>query len=244
MTASAYVALPVVWIVVLVLSALAKARQVEETHSALQAFPLPNILKRRAVAVALPIGELILALGLLLSTGWVFVVSATSLLALSLVYFSLVLAILRRGEGTSCACFGALSGGEVTKATLVRNGLLAAGAAITVFRALAGGSVWGTLREFGSEEWTWLAVLTWTGALAALLGLRQQVHGSYERRPIPDATLIGPDGPVTVRELASTQARLLVFLPPNCAPCTQDRVRARGLGHAIVAYRGACRRQG
>lgn len=31
-TASAYVALPVVWIVVLVLSALAKARQVEETH--------------------------------------------------------------------------------------------------------------------------------------------------------------------------------------------------------------------
>ncbi|HNM97444.1 MAG TPA: hypothetical protein PKK40_05820 [Marmoricola sp.] len=47
--------------------------------------------------------------GLIFARGWLFtIVSATALL-LAAAYFGLIALVLRRGEATSCACFGALA---------------------------------------------------------------------------------------------------------------------------------------
>lgn len=219
MNSPGWLAFPAVWTLILVVSAAAKLRAREDTLSALQVLPLPAALRTRAVAVGLPVVEIALAVALVAASGRVFMVVASALCCLALGYLAVVTVILRRGESTRCACFGALSGGEVTAATLVRNLLLLAGAVATLAWALAGHCFVDTIRDRGAEAVTVLAGVAWTAAVCVLLGLRQTVVGSYERRPIPEATLIGPDGPVDIRVLAATQARLLIFLSRHCGPC-------------------------
>ncbi|MEI2779365.1 MAG: MauE/DoxX family redox-associated membrane protein [Tetrasphaera sp.] len=221
MTEPGWVVLPLTWAVVLTLSAAAKLRAVGTTQEALRALPLPMWLQSRRAVIGLPLAELALVLAVLVSRGAGFVTASVVLLAVALAYLAVVAVVLRRGEATSCACFGALSGGEVTGSTLARNVVLLVGAALTLAWAAAGQSVGATLLRLDVGGWIWVAATAWVAALAALLGLRHVVEGSYLRTPIPDAALVGPDGRVSLRQLASTQARLLVFLSPNCGPCIE-----------------------
>ena len=143
-------------------------------------------------------------------------------LALTLSFLALVTTLVQRGEAVRCACFGSLTGGEVTWVTVLRHALLVVAALVALLAGTRGHGVVGTLTSMSTADWAWLAAVAFAAVLAVAVGLRQEVVGSYERTPIPDATLVRLDGSeVTLKELAEDQAQLVLFLSPGCGPCME-----------------------
>jgi peroxiredoxin len=98
-------------------------------HRALGEFGLPRVLTG-PLGVAVPLVELAVAAGLLLpGVAWAAAVAAVGLL---LAFMAVIARSLARGETPDCNCFGRMSGGQVGRKTLVRNGLLTVAAAVVV----------------------------------------------------------------------------------------------------------------
>jgi hypothetical protein len=134
--------------------------------------------------------------------------------------YLLVIIRLNNREAGSCHCFGSFSQGQVTSRTVVRNGLLLAGAVVTLVAAFRGHATIGTLLDASTGTWAWLLATVWALALSVTMGLARPVSEDYVRQPIPEGSVILPDGSAhTLTALAAPQARLLVFLSPGCSPC-------------------------
>ena len=111
---------------------LAKLRARDATERTFRAF---GLAAPRALAVGVPVTELILAVGLVLVPSW----AALAALAV-LVGFSTILArAMRAGVDVGCGCFGTARRAPVSFVELVRNGLLALGAVVA---AQAGSPGW------------------------------------------------------------------------------------------------------
>ena len=76
-------------------------------------------------AVAVPVAELALAIALVLVPGW----AAVAALALLAAFTTVLAGALRRGIEVGCGCFGTSRHDQVSFVELVRNGMLAVGAA-------------------------------------------------------------------------------------------------------------------
>jgi uncharacterized membrane protein YphA (DoxX/SURF4 family) len=101
---------------------LGARRRTARTFRALQ-LPSPDSL-----AIAVPVVELALAVGLVLAPGW----AAAGALAL-LAAFSVFLArAVRAGVDVGCGCFGSAGNEPVSYVELVRNGLLGLAAAVAL----------------------------------------------------------------------------------------------------------------
>jgi uncharacterized membrane protein YphA (DoxX/SURF4 family)/thiol-disulfide isomerase/thioredoxin len=124
---------------VFAVAGLAKLFDRRGLREALREFGLPA-----PVAVVLPAVEIGVAVALLLPrTGWWAAVAAMLLL---LAFTAVVARSLARGRAPDCNCFGRLSSGPVGRDTLVRNGVLAAVAAVVIAagptRAAPGALAW------------------------------------------------------------------------------------------------------
>lgn len=239
MVTDAWVVAPLVLAAVLAVSGWAKRGDPQATLTAMASLQVPEPLRRPAIAAALPWGELALAAALLITWGWVFQVTALAALALTTTYLVLVVAALRRGDDAECGCFGELASARVTSRTAARNTLLLVAALATVAGAFTAGATVGTLLSMDADGWLWLATLAAVVALllsfaeppspAAAAGpplegppTAADEDADYLRTPIPFARLATAEGTqVSLRELARTQARLLIFLSPTCGACTQ-----------------------
>jgi uncharacterized membrane protein YphA (DoxX/SURF4 family) len=135
---SALLVVRLVLAAVFLAAAVGKARDQAGTRRSLESFGVPRALAP-AIALALPVVEIAIAVALVpVATAWWAGVAALLLL----VVFTAALAVgLLRGVEADCHCFGAVSSRPVGPATIVRNLVLAALAAVLV---AAGGDSPGT----------------------------------------------------------------------------------------------------
>ena len=223
---------------VLIVSGVAKARDVRATRDAFDALRVPGFIPADAAATALPWIEIVLAILLLLSpAGWLVPVTV-ALVLLMLSYTWIVARALGFDEPVTCSCFGSLGRHDIDRTTLGRNVLLVALAAAAVWFAADGGSAPAAFADLDGDGWWALGAAAAAAAVAVLV-----VGGSpartatvfdgelldYERQPIPYAVLTMRDGrTATLVELATTQARLLVVLNPHCGPCVRTAEKLDG----------------
>jgi thiol-disulfide isomerase/thioredoxin len=120
---------------VFVAAAVAKLTDLAGTRTAVTEFGVPERLAP-VVAVAVPLAELVVV-GLLIAESTRIAGGAGSLVLLAV--FSAAIAVsLARGSAPDCHCFGQLHAAPTSWKTLVRNGLLAVLAALTLAAGIAG----------------------------------------------------------------------------------------------------------
>jgi hypothetical protein len=235
----------VLWSLALVLlvSGSLKLRHTAETLRSLDELRLPRALRRLWVARSLPVAELAVGLGLLAAPAPVFTVVALGASLLFAVFFGLTLAVVARGENVVCACFGVQSQRPIDSLSVVRNGLLLAGAVAVTVGAREGAVLW--MLDFGLADWTVFfaaaatllaiaAVVLWVGrsgaahfrgaeASAAASGARPgapQPHTGGELWPVPDLEVTEASGrAVELVSIARDRPVLLVLLSAQCTPC-------------------------
>jgi hypothetical protein len=213
---------------VLLVSGVAKVadrQATEDMFTSLRVPVVPPVLGARV----LPYAEIALALLLLVLSGPLLVVAAVLALLVFLAYWLLIARALTFDPRPTCACFGRLGGHRVGPATLARNTILVALAVVALVAAPRGDGVLGGLVDFSSDDAVWLSVLVVAMALTWFVARTDEpapeqvpegVDGDYVRLPIPYGVVEDAKGRRhTLRELAKTQARLLVMLNPGCGGC-------------------------
>ena len=231
-----YVTAPLLIGLVLVASAVGKLRAPERARAAFSALGVPKPLDRPWVAQVHPWAEIALAVLLMVVPGPVGVLLAAAAVALLLVYLVLVVRALRSPVDVDCACFGALGGDRITKATVWRNAWLTAVAATALWCSLDGRSVASRLGALSVAEWWWLLAAAATSLTVALVlgGGRTQdtesdqqpvelAYGDdsdYVRFRTPALPVQLADGTRTdLRRLSRARAQLLIFVSEGCASC-------------------------
>jgi hypothetical protein len=229
----AFVLAPLVCGVVLLVSGLAKLRDAPATEAAFAAMPVPEVLRSRAVIRALPVVELVLGALLVLTWGWVLAAVSVLAVAMFVVYWVLVLVVLRRGEPVDCGCFGSVGDDRVTGSTLARNTVLLVLAGVAVAFGSSGDGFIPVLRDLSTSDAAWLVMTAATVAAAVLVvgigrtsapaePVPDEDLEDYERAPIPFALLEDARGrQATLRLLASDGPQLLVFLSSHCCVCVE-----------------------
>lgn len=228
---------------VLLVSGVAKLADLETAAQAFTSLRLPRFLVRWKIPTLLPIGEVVLAIALIVTSGWLAVVVDVAAVLLFVAYLVVIVRALGFGEPVTCSCFGKLGLGSVDRFTAVRNVILVALAALALADATRGHGVLERMRHFDGGEWAWTAgvlaavVLTWlvaghrgdaappAPAGASGAGLEDD---DYLRVPIPFADVVTPAGTrVTLRDLASQEAVLLLLVSPTCGSCIDVIEHAR-----------------
>ncbi len=244
MPPSAAVVAPLAVVVTLLLSGVAKWREIQSTRSVIVLLRLPKVLQSRWVAWALPVGEVVLALVLLQPWLPLFRVGAEVAVLLFLAYWVVVARALRFDPRPSCGCFGRIGDQTIRPRTLVRNTVLVALAAVTLWLAVRGDTTWSVLRDGGSTTAWWLVGAVAVATLAVLIGgspvgdsgrpsspppaAAEATGEDYVRRPIPEALLVAPSGSVmTLAEMVRERAQLLVATNCTCGS-TGATVEAMG----------------
>ncbi len=216
--------------VVLVVSGIAKLADREATVDMFTSLRIPVVPAGPGAAV-LPWAEVALAAGLVLARGPLLVVVTVLTLAVFAAYWVVIARALTFDPPVSCACFGRLGGHHVDRSTLLRNTLLVGLAGAGVAAAVRDVNVLSGLAGYDAADWLWLGLVLVTGLLGWLVsgGARPGARAvpvtggdEYFRVPVPYAVVETVDGQrQTLRELATSQARLLVFLSQRCGACVR-----------------------
>lgn len=195
---------PLILAAVLILSGIAKLRDVTSTHSVLRLLRLPAPLTQRWVAQALPYGEL--ALAALLLTPWrpAYALGAVGAIVLFLAFWVVVARAMTFDPRPSCGCFGRIGDHRINGRTLTRNTILVALALLAGWIALRGRTATGLMADFEANDWLWLLLGI---ALAAVTTLILGVSGLPARParaqapPTPAAPAVGEDASEVDEEL-------------------------------------------
>ncbi|HEV7684190.1 MAG TPA: MauE/DoxX family redox-associated membrane protein [Pyrinomonadaceae bacterium] len=199
------------------------------TRDAVKNFGAPEPLAP-ALAIALPIVELLIAAGLLVAA-----TTGASALAALLVLGLFVVAIgvnLARGHTHDCHCFGQLYSRPLGWPTLARNAVFAIGAAFVWWQAAVApsSSILQTLAQLNSFEWLLLAAAV-AVVIASLIYLQRRQKHQAVAAPAPKGLpLDSPAPPFELtayaggtislkRLLAYDKPVLLIFTNPTCGPC-------------------------
>lgn len=216
---------------VLLVSGAAKLADPRGTHDALVALRIPARRLHRALAVGLPLVELLLAVALWLPWPPLPLI-AVGLSVCAFAAFTLVIArALRFDEPVSCACFGTLGSPSVTLRTLIRTLILVLVAALGVAGAATGAAPAAVLATSAGSVVATALLVVLTAAVAVLaLGTSPEVKTGtdepeaadleYVATPLPFGQLRDADGAtLALHEVVATEAHLLVFLSTTCGPC-------------------------
>ena len=212
---------------ILALSGVAKLRAHEETLDAFVTLQVPTWIPQGPASLALPWLELVVALGLVASPSALLVPVAVVAAVLLTLYTMLIARALGFDEPVTCSCFGRLGGHQVDRLTLVRNVLLVVLASWAVTIGAGGGSFLKAIDAADPGEWAVVAAALLVVGATTLITMGAEPTGPYGegdldylRAPIPFARLeLASGAEETLRGLASTQARLLVFLSSGCGSC-------------------------
>lgn len=235
--------IPVVLVaVVLLASGAAKLGAPDDVASAFDDLRVPGPLRVRPVRLALPWAEIVLGVSLVALPAPASTASAVAATLLMAGYTVLIGRALGFDEDVSCACFGRWGASQVTGRSMARNVLLLVASIGALCWTLTDARP-AALAVVTGPGWAWLLGAALVGAVTWLVGSPNsespdptEVTASVEeldylRSPIPMAYLERPDGErITLRELAATKARLLLFVKPNCGAC-------RGLEDQLPALR-------
>ncbi len=145
---------------VFVVAGLAKLTDREGSRRAITDFGMPASLAA-SIGILLPLAELAVAAALIptATAFW----GAVGALALLLLFVAGIGANLSRGRRPDCHCFGQLHSAPAGWSTLARNGVLAAVAALVVWRGLQG--------DVGPSVVGWIGALSTAGLLVLASGM-------------------------------------------------------------------------
>lgn len=225
----AFLILAVAAAATLAISGIGQVRSPTTQHE-LEDLRVPSWLRWPALVRAHPWVELLLAIGLLATSGWPLSVLAAANLLLMVGYTVLVARAVRAGDSTSCNCFGDIFDTKLTGRSVVRNVVLCVVAAAVLAGAVYGQSVIGLLIADPGVALPLLAaallvLLTWATVTSPAttepaFEPDETAMEDYQRLQIPLAWIRETSGPRhTLRELAAQRARLLIFLSPGCDAC-------------------------
>jgi hypothetical protein len=223
-----FVVPPLLLVLLLAVSAVAKVRDPADTAKVFRQLLLPVRLNHWHVPRLLPYGELVLAAALVLAPGRWYLVTATVSLLLFVAYLAVVIRGVRLPYPLTCGCFGRLGLGWITRRTVWRNAWLVVVALVTWVDAWRGDDVLQRLRHLDGSWW-WLAMTLLAMIVTGVIvhnetqtepplettdAVEELPDDEYPRLPIPYAVLDGPEGPHSVWQLSDAAARLLVFCDP------------------------------
>lgn len=229
---SAVVVAPAALAVVLLLAALGKLRDSASSTDAFAALKVPQPLRRSWIVASHPWAEIVLAVGLLLASGWLGIAVAVLAVGLTAVYLALVVRAVQQSQAVDCDCFGAWGKGEVTRRTVVRNAWYLLLAAVTLWAQVVDSAPRTVLSTFDASQWWWLlaalgaaltvAITWWATARANGASPAAELDDpeDYVRTLTPAVPVTLADGSVrTLRALSETRAQLLLFVSESCGHC-------------------------
>lgn len=214
-------------VVVFAASAFGKLRSADRGAATFAALRIAVPNPRRAAGI-LVLVEVLVAVGLLVSTGPVFVASAAAVTVLTAGMLVAVVRAHRLGVTDDCGCFGEWMPSAIGPRLIVRNVLLLVSATLVL---LSAGAVWalsgvpvGLVRAFGSAAGTWQAAsaLIATGLVAAIAWTvaRSSAPGAGDPAPRGSGAVVLAETRRIVDLLApGPRARLIVFVAPGCHAC-------------------------
>ncbi len=219
-------------------AAAGKLLDVPGSRKALADFGVPV----RVAAVAgllLPLAELVVAIALIpqASARW----AAIGALVLLLAFIGGIAGALRRGQAPDCHCFGQIQSSPAGRATLVRNGLLAALAALVAVQgpgpevgdwvaARTGAELGLVALGVATAVLGVLALVLWRAnrtlgrdLAAARIEIAETPPGLPVGLPAPSFALPDLDGETqTLRSLCARGRDVaLIFATPDCGGCRQ-----------------------
>lgn len=220
--------------VVFTVAAIGKLLDREGSRRALEEFGV-SARAARVGGVALPVVELAVAAALLVRPTARF--GAACALLLLLVFAAAVARAISRGEAPDCHCFGQIHSEPAGRATLIRNAVLAAGAALVVVEG-PGPSVNGALGSLHGAAIALVVVSVLAGLLVVAVAqlwsdrrrLRSELKAAFAATS-PPGLARGTRAPefelASVRGSTSSLAELtaparptvLVFVSTTCGPC-------------------------
>ena len=221
---------------VFLVAAVGKLLDIEGSRRALAEFGVPPRVSRLG-GVALPVAELAVAIALLIapSARW----GAAAALLLLLMFAGGVARAMARGQAPDCHCFGQIHSEPAGRSTLIRNAVLASGAALVVV-AGPGPGLDGGLASLHGAEIALVAVSVLTALLAVAVAqlwadrrrLARELRAMTSAQAAPGLRrgTWAPDfdlDPVrgTVRSLTELTERLrptvLVFVSTGCGACIE-----------------------
>lgn len=208
-------------------SAIGKLRSADRGRSAFDALRIP-VRHPDAAAAALIIVEALVAVGLVATTGWVFVAVAGASLLLTASLLIAVARARRLGATEDCGCFGDWLPTAIGPWLIVRNALLTVIAASVLATAIASEpSRVGIPAVVASGP----AAVTVLGAVGAALLIATAVWSmvraataeSSSSAPLSrgdGAVLVAGTGEIVDLLAPVPRAKLLVFVSPGCHACT------------------------
>lgn len=221
--ASNELAYAVAWALALVM-AVAGTTKVRDRARTERTFRSQGLAWPRGLARAVPLTELVLAVGLVLAPGW----AGVATLAVLAGFTTFLVRALRRGDPLGCGCFGTTRPQAVGTPEVVRNALLVVAAAFVALAA-DGPVVPGLVPV--------VVVVAGAGAsAAALAGARRRWPprpGTGRQGPAPGT--IAPALPGTVIAVGGTT--LVAFVAPTCSGCDELLASLEQLGRAGIAVR-------
>jgi hypothetical protein len=214
--------------VVFAVSAVGKLRSVDHGKSAFTALRIPVRHSKTAAGMLIAV-EAVVAVGLLVTVGWLFVVFAATALLLTSGLLIAVARAHRLGAADDCGCFGDWLPSAIGPRLIVRNAVLTAIAASVLAGAvsaaaasepvgipatlLTGPSVPLVLGAVGSG--LSIAVAVWSV-------IRASSADSRAKAQIPrgaGAVLLPATAEIVDVLAPAMRARLLVFVAPGCHAC-------------------------
>jgi uncharacterized membrane protein YphA (DoxX/SURF4 family)/peroxiredoxin len=230
--------------VVFLTAGVGKLLDLEGSRRAMRDFGVPD----RAVGIAgtaLPLAEVAVGLALIFrpSARW----AALAALVLLAAFIAGIVRAMARGEQPDCHCFGQIHSAPAGRATLARNALLGAGAAVVVVYG-SGPAIdtWVSARS-PSELVAIAACICALASVAYAWSVRRDLHrltrdldtarkaSAFRRSGLP----VGYDAPVftlsdlqderitLTRLLEGGKPLLLMFMSPGCGPCATLTPRVR-----------------
>jgi peroxiredoxin/uncharacterized membrane protein YphA (DoxX/SURF4 family) len=213
---------------VFALAAVTKLADMRGSRAALEGFRVPAPLIP-AGAIALPICELAAAVMLVLAP----TAGAALAIVLLLAFIGGIAAALRRGAAPDCHCFGQLHSKPAGTETLVRNGLLAAAAAVVLIGGP--GPAIDSWAQTSSGNLVALAATSLLAIVLAYVCYSQWSDNPRRQRSTASAELVAvsPGEPLPSFEvsdaagvslssadlLAEAPRSVLVFTSATCGPC-------------------------
>lgn len=217
---------------VFALSAIGKLRAADRGRGAFAALRI-TVRHPDAAAIVLIVAEALIAIGLLLATGWLFVGIAGAALVLTAGLLVAVIRADRLGATDDCGCFGDWLPSPIGPRLIVRNLLVTVVAASVLAAALVDAGTSGRVGLSaallgGSSAAVALRAL---GASALIASAVWAIARASDARPVEPlsapaasshgsgALLIPETGEIVDVLAPSTRARLLVFVTPGCHAC-------------------------
>jgi hypothetical protein len=230
---------------VFAVSAIGKLRSSDRGRAGFDALQI-RVSNPNAAAAALIIAEGVIAIALIVTTGWLFIAASTAALVLTVALLSVVVRAHRLGVSDDCGCFGDWLPAAIGPRLIARNVVLVVIAAALLLAALLTQSLTGVTPGVPHAFAAGPGSVSILGALIALLLIALATWSTA--RASADASnaaaLTHGAGAVVIPSTAqivdvlapSTRARLLLFVSPGCHACATVLTHLREVEAQVALF--------